>query len=100
MRNDSEATVFEREPVPNAIARLALPTIVGQVILVIYNMADTFFIGLSGSDAKLAAVTVCLPAFMFLSAIANLFGVGGAGEAARSLGGGNQKTHFHHTGRH
>ena len=92
MRNDSEATVFEREPVPNAIARLALPTIVGQVILVIYNMADTFFIGLSGSDAKLAAVTVCLPAFMFLSAIANLFGVGGAGEAARSLGGGNQKS--------
>ncbi|MBO4668891.1 MAG: polysaccharide biosynthesis C-terminal domain-containing protein [Lachnospiraceae bacterium] len=92
MRTDRDTTVFEREPVPNAIARLALPTIVGQVILVLYNMADTFFIGLSGSDAKLAAVTVCLPAFMFLSAIANLFGVGGASEAARSLGGGNQKS--------
>ena len=69
-----------------AIRKLALPTIAGQIILVIYNMADTFFIGLTGDDAKITAVTICLPAFMFLSAIANLFGVGGAGEASRSLG--------------
>ena len=64
-----ETKLFEQEPVPVAIAHLALPTIVGQIILVIYNMADTFFIGLTGSDAKLASVAVCLPAFMFLSAI-------------------------------
>ena len=70
----------------SAIRKLALPTIAGQIILVIYNMADTFFIGLTGNDAKITAVTICLPAFMFLSAIANLFGVGGAGEASRSLG--------------
>ena len=69
-----------------AIRKLALPTIAGQIILVVYNMADTFFIGLTGDDAKITAVTICLPAFMFLSAIANLFGVGGAGEASRSLG--------------
>ncbi|MBO4788695.1 MAG: polysaccharide biosynthesis C-terminal domain-containing protein [Lachnospiraceae bacterium] len=86
-----ETKLFEQEPVPVAIAHLALPTIVGQIILVIYNMADTFFIGLTGSDAKLASVAVCLPAFMFLSAIANLFGVGGAGESARSLGRSNKK---------
>ena len=92
MKNDrKEIRFFEQEPVPVAIAHLALPTIVGQIIVVLYNMADTFFIGLTGNDAALAAVTVCLPAFMFLSAIANLFGVGGAGEAARNLGGGNRK---------
>lgn len=83
--------IFGKAPVMSAIAKLALPTIAGQIILVVYNMADTFFIGLTGSDAKLTAVTVCLPAFMFLSAIANLFGVGGAGEAARSLGSGNRE---------
>ena len=82
--------IFEHAPIMTAIAKLALPTIAGQIILVIYNMADTFFIGLTGSDAKLTAVTVCLPAFMILSAIANLFGVGGAGETARSLGSGNR----------
>ena len=78
--------VFETQPVFKAILRLALPTMIGQVILVLYNMADTFFIGLTGSDAMLAAVTVSTPAFMFLSAISNLFGVGGASAIARALG--------------
>lgn len=59
--------------------------VMGQIILVIYNMADTFFVGLTGSDAMITAVTVCMPAFMFLSAIANLFGVGGASVIARAL---------------
>ena len=78
--------LFENTPIPRAIARLALPTIVGQIILVVYNMADTFFVGLTGSDAMITAVTVCMPAFMFLSAISNLFGVGGASVIARALG--------------
>lgn len=82
-----EYELFERSPVLTAIAKLALPTVAGQIILVIYNMADTFFVGLTGDDAKLTAVTVCMPAFMFLSAISNLFGVGGASEVSRSLGG-------------
>ena len=69
--------LFSDAPVFEAILQLALPTIIGQIILVIYNMADTFFVGLTGSDAMLTAVTVCMPAFMFLSAISNLFGIGG-----------------------
>ncbi|MBQ8093366.1 MAG: hypothetical protein IJ242_07315 [Clostridia bacterium] len=78
--------IFESMPVFKAIVRLAIPTMIGQIILVLYNMADTFFIGMTGSDAMLAAVTVCTPAFMFLSAISNLFGVGGASAIARALG--------------
>ena len=78
--------LFEQTPVLRALLRLAIPTAAGQIILVIYNMADTFFIGLRGDDAMLTAVTVCLPAFMFLSAISNLFGVGGAAAIARALG--------------
>ena len=71
-----------------AVFRLAFPTVIGQIILVIYNMADTFFVGLTGNDAMLAAVTVCMPAFMFLSAISNLFGIGGASVIARAMGAG------------
>ena len=78
--------LFESSNVTEAIVRMALPTVVGQIILLLYNMADTFFVGLTGKDAMLTAVTVCMPAFMFLSAISNLFGVGGAGVIARSLG--------------
>ena len=82
----AEVRVFEQYPILRAVLALAVPTVISQIILVIYNMADTFFIGLAGSDAMITAVTVCMPAFMFLSAISNLFGVGGASVIARALG--------------
>ena len=78
--------LFENKKVSRAIFNLAFPTVVGQIILVLYNMADTFFVGLSNNDVMLAAVTVCMPAFMVLSAISNLFGIGGASVIARALG--------------
>ena len=83
----AELKLFERDGIVGAVLRLAIPTVISQIILVIYNMADTWFIGLTGRDDMIAAVTVCMPAFMFLSAIANLFGVGGASVMARALGG-------------
>ena len=81
-----EKDLFEKSPILKTIFRLAIPTVIGQIILVIYNMADTIFIGLTGSDAKITAATVCMPAFMFLSAISNLFGVGGSSVISRALG--------------
>ena len=86
----AEKELFERTPVLKAIASLAFPSILGQIILVIYNMADTFFVGMTKSDSMITAVTVCMPAFMFLSAISNLFGVGGASVISRSLGKGRR----------
>ena len=91
MNREKERYLFENSPVFRAIVSLALPSVLGQIILVIYNMADTYFVGLTGSDEKLAAVTVCMPAFMFLSAIANLFGIGGASVVSRMLGSGKRK---------
>ena len=78
--------IFECQRTLPAVLRLGLPTIAGQVILVLYNLADTFFIGLTENDAKLISVTVCMPAFMVLSAIANLFGVGGTSAISRAFG--------------
>ena len=86
MNTEKEIELFEKCSVSQAIFKLAFPTVIGQIILVIYNMADTFFVGLTGNDAMLTAVTVCMPAFMFLSAISNLFGVGGASAISRALG--------------
>lgn len=83
---EKEKYIFEESPVMKAIISLALPSIMGQIILVIYNMADTFFVGLTRSDEMITAVTVCMPAFMFLSAISNLFGVGGASVISRLMG--------------
>ena len=85
----AQQRLFEQSPIVRAVLALAVPTVISQIILVIYNMADTFFIGLAGSDALITAVTVCMPAFMFLSAISNLFGVGGVSVIARCLGAGD-----------
>ena len=54
------------EPIPRAVARVALPSVAGQIVMVLYQMADTFFVARTGSDAMIAAVTVCMPAFMIL----------------------------------
>ena len=81
-----EKELFESMPILRAVMKLAVPTVIGQIILVVYNMADTYFIGQTNDNCKVAAVTVCMPAFMFLSAISNLFGVGGSSVIARSLG--------------
>ena len=81
-----EQALFERSPIMQSIIRLAFPTVIGQIIMVVYNIADTFFIGLTGSDAAVTAITICMPAFMFLSAISNLFGIGGASVISRALG--------------
>ena len=78
--------LFENRSVLRAILELAVPSVIGQIVLVIYNMADTLFVGMTNSDELITAVTVCMPAFMFLSAISNLFGVGAASVMARAIG--------------
>ena len=83
---DKTEELFENMPISKALMKLALPTVLGQIVLVIYNMADTFFIGLTESNVMITAVTICMPAFMFMSAIANLFGVGASSVISRALG--------------
>ena len=56
MKTGKERDLFENCDVTQAVFRLAFPTVIGQIILVIYNIADTFFVGLTGNDAMLAAV--------------------------------------------
>ena len=78
-RLDSEKKyLFESAPVFKAIFSLALPSIIGQLILVIYNMTDTFFIGQASrlidpslSSELVAGVTICMPIYMIISATRN-----------------------------
>ncbi len=78
--------VFEDMPVPKALATLAVPTIISQLITMIYNLADTFFIGRTGDPLKVAAATVSFVLLFMMSAWANLFGVGGGSLISRLLG--------------
>ena len=81
--------LFERAPVSRAVLTLAVPTVISQLITVVYNVADTFFIGQLGDPRQVAAATLAMPPFILLTGIANLFGIGGASLIARSLGAGD-----------
>lgn len=85
----TKTELYESAPVSKAIISLAVPTVLSQLITVVYNMADTFFIGQLGDPAQVAAATLCMPAFILLSGLANLFGIGGSSLISRCLGAGN-----------
>ena len=84
--NLDNTELFVNLPVRKAVISLVIPTVISQLITVVYNMADTFFIGQVGDPNQVAAVSLCMPMFMFLTGLANLFGIGGASLLARSLG--------------
>ena len=86
-----EEFLFEEAPVTRAVLSLVIPTIISQLITVVYNMADTFFVGQIGDPNQVAAVSLCMPAFVFLTGLANLLGIGGSSLMARSLGRGERQ---------
>lgn len=73
-------------PVPKAVATLAIPTVISQSVTMIYNLADTFFIGQIGDPYMVAAVSLVSPWFNLLTALGNLFGIGGSSLISRMLG--------------
>lgn len=85
MKND-KTELFERVPVARALFTMAVPTVISQIITMIYNLADTFFIGMSEDPYKVAAASVVTILFFMLSSLANLFGVGGGSLLSRLLG--------------
>lgn len=85
MKNDKTA-LFETMPVGKALLTMAIPTIISQLITMVYNLADTFFIGMSNDPYKVAAASVVGVLFFMLNALSNLFGVGGGSLLSRLLG--------------
>ena len=78
--------VFAHLPLPKAILRLAVPTMAGNLVTILYNLADTFFVGQTGDEFQVAAVTLTSPVFMALTALGILFGIGGGSFISRQLG--------------
>jgi multidrug efflux pump len=87
---DSNDRIYREYPAGKTLRAMVIPTIVSQIIAVAYNMADTFFVGLTNDKDAVAAVSLCLPVYTILTAISNLFGIGGASAISRALGEGNK----------
>ncbi|MCC8105874.1 MAG: MATE family efflux transporter [Clostridiales bacterium] len=81
-----KAELFERMPVPRAVMKMAVPTVLSSLVMVIYNLADTYFVGMLNDPIENAAVTLAAPVLLAFNAIINLFGVGGSSLMSRYLG--------------
>lgn len=86
MADTNKIELFENTPIPKAVMKLAIPTILSSLVMVIYNLADTYFVGILNDPVQNAAVTLAAPVLLAFNAVNNLFGVGSSSMLSRSLG--------------
>lgn len=88
--NPDKIYVFEHMPVPKALSVMVIPTVISQLITLIYNMVDTWYIGQTNNPYMVAASSLIMTIPMLVGTISSLFGVGGGTLAVRLLGSKNE----------
>ena len=83
---DEKRFLFEQKLIPGAVMQLALPTVLSSLVMVLYNLADTYFVGMLDDPIQNAAVTLAAPVMLAFSAVINLFGVGTSSVMSRAMG--------------
>ena len=78
--------LFENTPIPRAVLTLSIPTVISSLVMVIYNLSDTYFVGMVNDPVQNAAVTLAAPVLLAFNAVNNLFGVGSSSMMSRALG--------------
>ena len=86
MADAQNTELFESTPIPKAVLTLGIPTVISSLVMVIYNMADTYFVGMLNNSIQNSAVTLAAPVLLAFNAVNNLFGVGASSMMSRSLG--------------
>lgn len=86
MEDANKTRLFEEMPVPRAVLKLSVPTVLGCLVTVLYNLADTYFVGMLNDPIQNAAVTLAAPVLLAFNAVNNLFGVGSSSMMSRALG--------------
>lgn len=84
--NTDKIILFEQTPIPKAVVKLAVPTILSSLVMVFYNLADTYFVGMCNDPIQNAAVTLAAPVLLAFNAVTNLFGIGSSSMMSRALG--------------
>lgn len=86
MENEDKIELFENIPVRKAVIKLSVPTVLSSLVMVIYNLADTYFVGMLNNPIENSAVTLAAPLLLAFNAVNNLFGVGSSSMMSRALG--------------
>ncbi|MCP4439648.1 MAG: MATE family efflux transporter [Aureispira sp.] len=81
-------------PIPKLLVQQAVPAFIGILILSIYGIVDTIFVGRWVGPMAIAAITVVLPITFLIASIGMAIGVGGASIISRALGGGKEEKAF------
>lgn len=90
-KKDKTIEVFKNAPVPKAVISNIIPSIISMIMVLLYNLADTFFIGQTKNAYMVAAVSVATPVFLIFMAVGMLFGIGGTSLISRKLGEGEEE---------
>ena len=84
--DNSKTELFESMPIPKAVVTLSVPSVISSFVMVIYSLADTFFVGMMNDPVQNAAVTLAAPLLLAFNAVNNLFGIGSSSMMSRALG--------------
>jgi putative MATE family efflux protein len=95
MQKDKTVEIFEKAPIPKAVFINIVPSIISMLMVLVYNLADTYFIGQKNDPLMVAAVSLATPAFLLFMAIGMIFGVGGTSLISRLLGQGREEDARH-----
>ena len=83
---DKNLELFENAPIPKAVVLNVIPSIISMLMVLIYNLADTFFIGQTKDPLMVAAISLATPVFLIFMALGMLFGIGGTSLISRQIG--------------
>lgn len=86
MQESNATELFEKAPVSQAVLKSALPAMAAMLMVLIYNLADTFFVGQTHDAYQVAAVSLAMPVFLMFMAVGTVFGMGGTSVISRALG--------------
>ncbi len=79
------------QPVFTLLIRMSIPTIIGMLIMTVYNLTDTFFIGRLGNKSMTAAIGIAFSLVSFIQALGFWFGYGSGNAMSRALGAKDEK---------
>ena len=89
MNHETKASAietFKTDPIPRIVIKNSIPALIAMIMVMVYNLADTFFLGLTHNDLQVTAVSFATPLFMIFMSLGTLFGVGGTSVISRALG--------------
>lgn len=90
MNSKKSMEIFSKAPVSQAVFKNALPAMAAMLMVLVYNLADTFFIGQTHDALQVAAVSLATPVFLIFMAVGTIFGIGGTSVISRALGEGKE----------